>query len=325
MRLAIVCPSYNEEAVLPYSVPRLLDLLDSLEAEGSISAESFILLVNDGSRDATWELICEAHAQDKRIRGANLRYNVGHQYALMAGLMLVRQDCDAAISIDVDLQDDLGAIPRMVEAFRAGHDVVYGVKVNRRADPLLKRLFAVAFYRFQRWLGVRAVPNHADFRLMSRGLLDQLARHPERNLYLRGLMPRLARNPAIVDDVIGSRKAGKSSYTTAKSLALALDGITSFTTKPLHLITLAGVLFVFVAVLIGVYVLYSLIAKVAVPGWASLMFSLWLIGGLILVALGVVGEYVGKIYLEVKRRPRFQVGEYLGGEADESVMSDSVD
>ncbi len=316
LRLAIVCPCYNEEAVLLESARRLGTLLSRMEAEGLVGPESFILLVNDGSKDSTWHCIGEAHRQNPRVRGANLRHNVGHQYALMAGLMLARPSCDAAISIDVDLQDDLQAIPEMVRAFAQGHDAVYGVKVNRQADPALKRGMAKLFYRLQRWLGVKAVYNHADFRLMGRTLLDQLAAHSERNLYLRGLMPSIARNPAVVDDTISPRFAGTSKYTLTTSLTLALDGITSFSTKPLHLITLAGLLFIVVGILIGVYVVYALVAHQAVRGWASLMCSLWLIGGMLLVSLGVVGEYIGKIYIEVKRRPRFQIGEYLGGDAD---------
>lgn len=315
MKLAIVCPCYNEEAVLAHSTRRLLELLDTLTRKGRIQPTSFVLLVNDGSRDTTWRQICDAHQRDARIRGANLLHNVGHQYALMAGLMLVREDCDAAISIDVDLQDDLQAIPAMIEAFHQGHDVVYGVKVNRQADPFLKRKTAVAFYRLQRWLGVHVIHNHADFRLMSNSVLNQLAGYSERLLYLRGLMPKLANNPAVVDDVISVRPAGESKYTPMKSLALALDGITSFSIRPLRLITLAGILFVLISLLIGGYVLYSLFTHVAVPGWSSLMFSVWLIGGMMLVGLGTVGEYIGKIYIEVKRRPRYQVGEYLGGNA----------
>lgn len=326
MQLAIVCPCYNEEAVIRDSAQRLGQLLTELANQGSISANSFILLVNDGSRDTTWQCIEDAHRQDPRIRGANLKHNVGHQYALMAGLMLVRAECDAAITIDVDLQDDLQAIPSMVKAYLQGHDAVYGVKVNRRADPPFKRGAAKLFYRIQRKLGVKAVYNHADFRLMSRGLLEQLSAHPERNLYLRGLVPSMAKNPTTVNDTISSRRAGTSKYTFSKSLSLALDGITSFSIKPLRLISLAGLLSIVVGVIVGGYVVYSLVQQMTVRGWASLMCSIWLIGGMLLMSIGVVGEYIGKIYIEVKHRPRFQIGEYLGGnpsDIDRAQLHDS--
>ncbi|MBO5186502.1 MAG: glycosyltransferase family 2 protein [Prevotella sp.] len=309
--LAIVSPCYNEEEVLAGSARRLTALLDSLAARGEISTDSFVLFVNDGSRDTTWNIITELHAADNRIKGVNLARNVGHQNALMAGYMSARHRADIVVSVDADLQDDLDAIPRMITLYKEGNDIVYGVKVKRDADPLLKRLSAVTFYKLQSGMGVECVYNHADFRLMSRRALDILAEYGERNLYLRGLIPQIGLQTATVDDVISEREAGSSKYTLGKMLSLALDGITSFSVKPIYGIMYLGIVFIFISMLIGVYVLHALVAGTAVPGWSSLILSVWFVGGMVLVSIGVIGVYIGKIYKEVKHRPLYNIKEIL--------------
>lgn len=311
IKLAIVSPCYNEEAVLDISAHRLDELFDRMVAAGQISPDSFVMFVNDGSRDSTWEIITRLHNANPRFKGLNLARNVGHQNAIMAGMMTAGGLSDAVITIDADLQDDLEAIPRMVEAFQEGYDVVYGVKVERTADPVLKRLSAQAFYRLQERMGVKAVYNHADFRLLSRRVLDELARYREKNLYLRGIIPQIGFPSTTVDDVISPRAAGESKYSLHKMLSLALDGITSFSVKPLYAILYLGLIFILISLGIGVYVIYSLFAHTAVHGWASLMLSVWLVGGFILISLGAVGLYVGKIYREVKDRPLYHIEDFL--------------
>ena len=316
VKLAIVSPCYNEEEVLGESASRLGKLLDSMVAEGRISPASFMLFVNDGSRDRTWEIISQLHGADKRVRGLNLARNVGHQAAIMAGMMAAKDWADAVITIDADLQDDLRAIPKMVDDYAHGYDIVYGVKVQRTADPLLKRLSAVAFYKLQAKMGVESVFNHADFRLMSRRALQMLSGYKESNLYLRGLIPLIGLDSTTVDDVISERRAGHSKYTLAKMLALALDGITSFSVKPIYCILWLGVAFLLISLAIGIYVVHAIMAGTAVPGWSSLILSVWFVGGMVLVSIGVVGAYIGKIYKEVKRRPLYNIKEVLGGEGE---------
>ena len=316
VKLAIVSPCYNEEEVLGESASRLGKLLDSMVAEGRISPASFMLFVNDGSRDRTWEIISQLHGADKRVRGLNLARNVGHQAAIMAGMMAAKDWADAVITIDADLQDDLRAIPKMVDDYARGYDIVYGVKVQRTADPLLKRLSAVAFYKLQAKMGVESVFNHADFRLMSRRALQMLSGYKESNLYLRGLIPLIGLDSTTVDDVISERRAGHSKYTLAKMLALALDGITSFSVKPIYCILWLGVAFLLISLAIGIYVVHAIMAGTAVPGWSSLILSVWFVGGMVLVSIGVVGAYIGKIYKEVKRRPLYNIKEVLGGDGE---------
>ena len=315
IKLAIVSPCYNEEEVLRESARRLGELLGGMVADGRISPDSFMLFVNDGSRDSTWEIIAALHEADKRVRGVNLARNVGHQAAIMAGMMTAKDWADAVITIDADLQDDLRAIPKMVDDFARGYDIVYGVKVQRTADPLLKRLSAVAFYKLQAKMGVESVYNHADFRLMSRRALQMLAGYKETNLYLRGLIPLIGLEATTVDDVISERRAGHSKYTLAKMLSLALDGITSFSVKPIYCILWLGVAFILISLAIGIYVVHAIMAGTAVPGWSSLILSVWFVGGMVLISIGVVGAYIGKIYKEVKRRPLYNIKEILGGEA----------
>ena len=314
IKLAIVSPCYNEEEVLRESARRLGELLDGMVADGRISPGSFMLFVNDGSRDSTWDIIAALHGADKRVRGINLARNVGHQAAIMAGMMTAKDWADAVVTIDADLQDDLRAIPKMVDDFARGYDIVYGVKVQRTADPLLKRLSAVAFYKLQAKMGVESIYNHADFRLMSRRALQMLAGYKETNLYLRGLIPLIGLEATTVDDVISERRAGHSKYTLAKMLSLALDGITSFSVKPIYCILWLGVAFILISLAIGIYVIHAIMAGTAVPGWSSLILSVWFVGGMVLISIGVVGAYIGKIYKEVKRRPLYNIKEILGGE-----------
>ena len=311
IRLATVSPCYNEEEVLRHSVERLTALFEQMIADGQISSDSMMVFVNDGSRDHTWQLIKELHATNKYVRGINLARNVGHQNAIMAGMMTAREWADAIITIDADLQDDIECIPQMVRHFEEGNDIVYGVKVSRQADPLMKRMSAMAFYKLQSAMGVESIYNHADFRLMSRRALNMLSTYKEHNLYLRGLIPQIGLQTTTVDDVISERYAGKSKYTLKKMLSLALDGITAFSVKPMYAIFYIGWVFLFIAFCIGIYVVRALIVGTAVPGWSSLILSVWIVGGFMLIAIGLLGVYIGKIYTEVKRRPLYHITEVL--------------
>ena len=321
MKLGIVCPCYNEHEVLLESGERLTALLDGLVAKQKIAPDSFVLLVNDGSRDNTWQLIKQLHDDNHYFRGVNLAKNVGHQNAIMAGMMTAKNHCDAVITIDVDLQDDLSAIERMIDKYHEGYDIVYGVKVSRQGDSFLKKNTALMFYKFQQAMGVKAVYNHADFRLMSRRTLQQLSHFEERNLYLRGLIPMIGYQSATVEDVISPRTAGQSKYTLKKMFTLAADGITSFSTKPISLILTAGIFCLLVSVGMFIYVLCSYFEHLAVPGWPSIMLSIWFIGGLLLLSIGIIGEYIGKIYIEVKHRPLYNIESILWDKTDD-VQSD---
>lgn len=311
IRLATVSPCFNEEEVLYHSVEQLTALFERMIAEGLISCDSMMVFVNDGSRDRTWEIIRELHGKNKFVRGINMSRNVGHQNAIMAGMMTAREWADAVITLDADLQDDIECIPKMVKAFEDGNDVVYGVKVQRQADGFMKKMTAQTFYKLQNSMGVESVYNHADFRLMSRRALDMLATYKEHNLYLRGLIPLIGLRHTTVDDVISERYAGKSKYTLHKMMRLALNGITSFSVRPLFAIYNIGILFLVVAFCIGCYVAYSLIFSTVERGWASLMLSIWIVGGFILISMGIVGTYIGQIYTEVKRRPLYHIQEIL--------------
>jgi glycosyltransferase involved in cell wall biosynthesis len=311
IRLATVSPCYNEEEVLRHSVERLTALFERMIAEKLISNDSMMVFVNDGSRDRTWEIIRELHAENKFVRGINMSRNVGHQNAIMAGMMTAREWADAVITLDADLQDDIECIPKMVKDFEAGNDIVYGVKVSREADPFMKKLTAQTFYKLQSSMGVESVYNHADFRLMSRRALDMLSTYKEHNLYLRGLIPMIGLQHTTVDDVISERFAGQSKYTLKKMLRLALNGITAFSVRPLFLIYNIGILFLAIAFCIGCYVVYSLVVGTAVQGWSSLILSIYLVGGFILISMGIMGTYIGQIYTEVKRRPLYHVAEIL--------------
>ena len=311
IKLATVSPCYNEEAVLRHSVERLTALFERMITDGLITADSMMVFVNDGSRDNTWQIIKELHANNKYVRGINLSRNVGHQNAIMAGMLTARQWADAVITIDAALQDDIECIPQMVKKCEAGSDIVYGVKVSRQADSLTKRWSAQAFYRLQSSMGVESVYNHADFRLMSRRALDMLAEYKEHNLYLRGLIPQIGLQCDTVDDTISERFAGNSKYTISKMLSLAMNGVTSFSARPLYAIVHMGIIFIVIALCIAIYVIHALITGTAAPGWSSLILSIWLVGGFVLVSIGIVGIYIGKIFTEVKHRPLYHIAEII--------------
>lgn len=311
IKLATVSPCYNEEEVLRHSVEQLTALFNRMIAEGLISKDSMMVFVNDGSRDGTWEIIRELHAANKFVRGINMSRNVGHQNAIMAGMMTAREWADAVVTLDADLQDDIECIFQMVKDFEAGNDIVYGVKVSRKADSFMKKFTAQTFYKLQDRMGVESVYNHADFRLLSRRALDMLSTYKEHNLYLRGLIPLIGLSHTTVDDVIRERFAGQSKYTLGKMMNLALNGITAFSVRPLYVIYNIGILFLVIALMIGIYVTYSLITGHVVQGWASLMLSIWFVGGFILISMGIMGTYIGQIYTEVKHRPLYHIQEIL--------------
>ena len=309
--LAIVVPCYKEESVLHETHKRLSQLLDRLITEERISSKSYILYVNDGSTDHTWKIIKEFYKNTSYACGLNLAGNVGHQNALMAGLNTVKERCDAAISIDADLQDDVNVIPEMIERYMEGNDIVYGVRRERKTDTFFKRTTALAFYRLLKTMGAKSVYNHADYRLMSSRAIQQLCRFRERNLYLRGLVPLIGYQTACVYYNRDKRFAGESKYPFKKMLNFAIDGITSFSVKPVRMIFWLGCIFLLIALCVTIWTLRAYFLHNTVPGWSSLMISLWLVGGTILVSLGIVGEYIGKIYIEVKDRPRYNEEELL--------------
>ncbi len=311
IRLAIVSPCYNEEEMLRVSAQRLLELLDSMVKDGKVSPDSFVLYVNDGSKDATWSIINELNAADKRICGISLAHNVGHQNAILAGMMTARTMVDGVVTIDADLQDDIRCIPQMVDLYEQGNEIVYGVKVSREADPALKRITAEAFYKLQESMGVQTIYNHADFRFMGKRALDGLSLFEERNIYLRGLIPLIGYKSATVDDVISDREHGQSKYTLRKMLNLAFDGITSFSIRPIQVITITGTVMLILAFAMLIYVIVSRLMGYYVPGWSSLMLSVWFIGSVLTISIGIVGTYIGKMYMEMKRRPRYIVDQSL--------------
>lgn len=304
-------PCFNEEQALPVTVRTLLGVIDRMAAEGIASAESYLICVDDGSRDNTWQTIAGLHAADPRVHGVALAHNRGHQYALLAGLMDAEGRCDAAVSIDADLQDDPEAIPEMVRLFNAGAEIVYGVRRSRATDTWFKRTTARSFYRFQKSMGLDTVYDHADYRLMSDRALRLLADYGESNLFIRGIIPQLGLSTAVVTYDRHRRIAGESKYPLAKMLSFSVDGITSFSARPLKMIFFVGVGLLLVDIVMALYVLGSYIGGHTVAGWTSLMLSVWFLGSLILIALGIVGVYVGKIFTEVKHRPRYAVRERL--------------
>ena len=317
--LYIVVPCYNEEEVLPETARRLGDKLRGLMAAGKISPKSRVLFVNDGSRDGTWGVISRLHAADPLFSGVDLSRNRGHQNALLAGLMTARDRCDMAVSMDADLQDDVDAVDAMVEKYSEGCDIVYGVRSSRKKDTFFKRVTAEGFYRVMNFLGAETVFNHPDYRLMPRRALDGLAEFREVNLFLRGIVPMIGYTVGTVEYERGERFAGESKYPLKKMLSFAMEGITSLSTKPIRYITLLGFLIFLVSLLMLVYSIVRWAHGDTIVGWASLICSVWAIGGLILLSLGVIGEYIGKIYLETKARPRFLIREILedgNGKAD---------
>ena len=307
-RLCIVVPCLNEEEVLPETNRRLFDLLTGITERKKIAAESGIVYVDDGSTDRTWSIIEDLHDADGRVGGVCLAHNAGHQNALVAGMETALERYDLFVSIDADLQDDPSVIEQMVDLHNTEQkEIVYGVRRQRREDTFFKRTTAKLFYWLMQRLGAKTVYNHADYRLMSRRAVEELLRYDERNLFLRGIVPLLGYDTAEVYYDRVSRFAGESKYPLSKMLNFAIDGITSFSVKPVRMVLAMGIVFVFIALLILLYVLHSWMNKTAVPGWASLIVSMWFIGGCILISLGIIGEYVGKIYIETKHRPRYHV------------------
>lgn len=307
----IVVPCYNEEEVLPETTRQLMPLLEDLMVQGKISRKSRILYVNDGSKDGTWQIISRLYREHEMVSGLNLSRNRGHQNAVLAGLMYAKECCDAAITMDADLQDDINAINEMVDKFRGGMDVVYGVRSSRRTDTFFKKFTAEGFYRLMEWMGVDIIFNHADYRLMSRRVLHQLEDYREVNLFLRGIVPLIGYPSDQVYYERQERFAGESKYPLRKMLSFAFDGITSFSIKPIRFILSLGTLIFIVSIAILIYSVIRHIIGATVLGWSSLMVSIWALGGLQLLAIGVIGEYIGKIYLETKGRPRFAVQDVL--------------
>lgn len=311
-KLYIVIPCYNEEAVLLETVSRLREKLRTLMSEKIITVDSKIILVDDGSNDGTWELISKIHYSDTMFSGCKLTRNQGHQNALLAGLDCARGKCDAVISMDADLQDDIEVIDKFVKKYEEGNEVVYGVRSSRKKDSFFKCKTAKIFYKLMSLIGAEVVSNHADYRLLGSRALEGLFKFNEVNLFLRGIVPLVGYKSDKVYYERKERYAGKSKYPLKRMISFALDGITSFSIKPIKMITSLGVIFVLVS---GIMLLYSLISYFtghSVSGWASLITSIWLLGGLQLLAIGIIGEYIGKVFLETKKRPRYIIEEFLG-------------
>lgn len=309
--LYIVIPCYNEEAVLAETADRLEKKMHLLMENGKISAESRIIFVNDGSKDDTWKKIEQFHEKKPLFGGINLSRNRGHQNALLAGLMTVKNNADMVISMDADLQDDIDAIDEMVEKYLRGIDIVYGVRSSRKKDTFFKKVTAEGFYKIMKFLGVDTVFNHADYRLMSRRAIEGLAQFKEVNLFLRGVIPLIGYPCDFVYYERGERFAGESKYPFGKMISFATEGITSLSIKPIRLITILGFVIFTMSIVMLIYSFVRYFMGATIVGWTTLMVSVWAIGGLILLSLGVVGEYIGKIYLETKGRPRFIVEEFL--------------
>lgn len=309
--LYLVIPCYNEEEVLPETSKRLTAKLGAMIEMGLISQDSKIVFVNDGSKDHTWQLIRQYHEENPMIQGINLSRNKGHQSALLAGLMTVKEYCDMAISMDADLQDDVDAIDQFVEKYYEGCEVVYGVRSERKTDSFFKRASAQSFYKLMLHMGVEIVYNHADYRLMSRHALDEMEGFKEVNLFLRGIVPLIGFQSGVVTYERHERFAGESKYPLKKMLNFAFDGITSFSVKPIRMVTTLGIIIFAISILMLIYFLITWCIGWTVPGWTSIVVSVWAIGGLQLLAIGIIGEYIGKIYMETKARPKFIVQEYL--------------
>lgn len=311
INLYVVVPCYNEEAVLPETSKRMLELFEKMKSDNLINDKSRIVFVDDGSKDNTWSIIDNLAKEHNEIAGIKLARNAGHQNALLGGLMTVKEDCDCAISIDADLQDDINVIPDMVRNFINGYDVVYGVRNKRETDTFFKRTTAIGFYKIMQLMGVKIVFNHADFRLMSKRALEGLAEFPERNLFLRGMVPLVGYKSTNVYYDRSDRFAGESKYPLKKMLSFAFDGITSFSISPIRLISGLGAAVCVISVIMAIYALVQKFIGHTGAGWASLMVSIWFIGGVQLLSVGLIGEYIGKLYKEVKRRPRYIIESYV--------------
>ncbi|MBR1440007.1 MAG: glycosyltransferase family 2 protein [Lachnospiraceae bacterium] len=310
-RLAIVVPCYNEEEVIDISSKALREVLDDLIAKKKVSEDSYILFVDDGSKDKTWSLIEKEFQAHSTVKGLKLAGNVGHQFALTAGLMTAREWSDVTVSIDADLQDDVNVIETMIDRFHEGFDIVYGVRNSRKTDTFFKRTTAQGFYKLMAAMGVKTVYNHADFRLMSKRAVDQLSKYHETNLFLRGLVPLIGYQTTTVGYDRRERVAGESKYPLKKMLALAFNGISSFSVKPIDLISGLGVGIIVISIIAAIYALVSYFTGHVEAGWTSLILSIWFLGGVQLLSIGMIGKYIGKIYLEVKNRPRYNVETFL--------------
>lgn len=321
--LYMVIPCYNEEEVLHETAKQLKVKYEQLIGSEMISPESRIVFVNDGSRDKTWQIICELHeAEPQFFSGINLARNSGHQNAVLAGLMTVKDICDMAISMDADLQDDINAIDAMVEKYLEGNQVVYGVRSARKTDTFFKKFTAEGFYKFMKIMGADVVYNHADFRLMSSRVLQELSGYREVNLFLRGLVPLIGFQSCNVYYERHERFAGESKYPLKKMLSFAINGITSFSTKPLKLITTMGFIMSIISILAMLWTIVVKFMGKSELGWSSTVCSIWFIGGLQLLALGIIGEYVGKIYAEVKQRPRYIVADFINNSESENISEE---
>ncbi|WP_091866799.1 glycosyltransferase family 2 protein [Butyrivibrio sp. INlla16] len=322
IRLFMVIPCYNEQEVLPETSRRLEEKLNSLIESKTISANSRVVFVDDGSKDNTWIMIDELHKKNELFQGVKLSRNRGHQNALLAGLMTVRNVCDISISMDADLQDDIGAIDEMIEKYKQGAEIVFGVRSSRQTDTAFKRGTAQSYYKLMNNLGADIVYNHADFRLMSSTALEMLSEFTEVNLFLRGIVPMVGLKTDIVYYERSERFAGESKYPLMKMLSFAFEGITSLSVKPIRIISGLGVLIFSVSIIILIYSLVRHFSGNTIPGWTTTVLSIWAIGGLTMISLGVIGEYVGKIYLETKNRPRYIISEYLGDKEDKVNLTD---
>ena len=306
-KLSIVVPCYNEEQALGYTNAELTQIINKLVESGKIHKSSFILYVDDGSKDNTWNIIEGFRKQYPFVFGLKLARNVGHQNALTAGLLAAMEHADMVISIDADLQDDVSVMEQMVDRYREGFDIIYGVRNRRDTDTLFKRSTAIGFYKLMRLMKIDIVYNHADYRLLSKKVLEQFALYPERNLFLRGIIPSIGYSSTIVKYDRKSRIAGKSKYPLSKMFAMAFEGITSFSIQPIRMIAILGLIIVLCSICAAIYAFYSYIMEKVVAGWTSIILSIWFIGGVQLLSLGLIGTYIGKIYTEVKGRPRYVV------------------
>lgn len=313
-KLYVVIPCYNEEEVLLETAKRIEIKMTDMIEKSLISSRSRVVFVNDGSKDKTWPMIEQLHNENKLFSGINLSKNRGHQNALLAGLMTVKDVCDVSISMDADLQDDINAMDKMIEKYLQGKDIVYGVRSARDTDTFFKRFTAESFYKLMNKLGANTVYNHADYRLMSKRALNGLYEFKEVNLFLRGLVPMIGYPTDIVTYERSERFAGESKYPLSKMLAFAFEGITSLSVKLIRFITLSGFIMIFISFLVFIYSIVSYLLSDVSKGWASIMISMWFIGGMIMMSLGIVGEYIGKIYLETKERPRFIIEKFLNEE-----------
>lgn len=312
--LYVVVPCYNEEDVLPETAKQLLAKIENLSGSGKISPDSRIVFVDDGSDDRTWELISMLHSENRFFQGIKLSRNRGHQNALLAGLFTVSSECDAVISLDADLQDDVNAIDEMIDKFNEGCDVVYGVRDSRETDTFFKKFTAEGFYKIIKCMGADIVFNHADYRLMSRRAIEGLLEFKEVNMFLRGIVPMIGYPCDKVYYKRRERFAGKSKYPLRKMIAFAWEGITSLSTKPIKLITILGLIIFIVSIIMLVYSLVRYFTGATETGWSSTFVSIWALGGLQILAIGIIGEYIGKVYLESKERPKFIIEEYLNDE-----------